>query len=205
MSAKPVSSRRRAALPGEVRIIGGQWRRTRLPVADRQACGRHPTACARRCSTGSARIWAAGAVSTLRRHRRARAGSRLARPAEVLLVEQDAGLAAGLRALKHRLRRAACRCSVATASRRCARWRRAASTWCCSIRPSRRRAGRAGAGGGGAGGAGGGWSTWKRRRRSMPTNWRARAGAAPPAQGRRGAGAAAAPQCLKQAPAGASA
>ena len=37
----PSTPRRTAPLPQEVRIIGGQWRRTRLPVADRP--GLRPT------------------------------------------------------------------------------------------------------------------------------------------------------------------
>ena len=47
---------RSASGVGEVRIIGGQWRRTKLSVAQRPGCAPRPTACARRCSTGWARI-----------------------------------------------------------------------------------------------------------------------------------------------------
>jgi len=105
MSAKPVSSRRRAAaLPREVRIIGGQWRRTRLPVADRPGLRPTPDRVREtlfnwlgqdlggwRCVDAFAGTGALGLE----------AASRDA--AEVLLVEQDAGLVAGLRALKDRL------------------------------------------------------------------------------------------------------
>ncbi|HRN74840.1 16S rRNA (guanine(966)-N(2))-methyltransferase RsmD [Ottowia sp.] len=105
MSAQPASSRRRAAaLPGEVRIIGGQWRRTRLPVADRPGLRPTPDRVREtlfnwlgqdlggwRCVDAFAGTGALGLE----------AASRGA--ADVLLVEQDAGLATGLRALKHRL------------------------------------------------------------------------------------------------------
>ena len=41
---------------GEIRIIGGQWRRTRLAVAQNRACALRQTVCAKPCSTGWARI-----------------------------------------------------------------------------------------------------------------------------------------------------
>lgn len=41
MSARPAARRGAAALPQQVRIIGGQWKRSRLPVADRP--GLRPT------------------------------------------------------------------------------------------------------------------------------------------------------------------
>ncbi|MDF1484816.1 16S rRNA (guanine(966)-N(2))-methyltransferase RsmD [Ramlibacter sp. H39-3-26] len=104
MSAAPA----RRAGAGEVRIIGGQWRRTRLPVADRP--GLRPTPdrvretlfnwlgqdlAGWRCIDAFAGTGALGFE----------AASRGA--AQVLLVEQDAALAAGLRALRARLDAAA--------------------------------------------------------------------------------------------------
>jgi 16S rRNA (guanine966-N2)-methyltransferase len=37
---------------GQVRIIGGRWRNTRLPVPTLPGCGPAATACAKPCSTG---------------------------------------------------------------------------------------------------------------------------------------------------------
>lgn len=95
--AKPV-------LPREVRIIGGQWRRTRLPVADKPGLRPTPDRVREtlfnwlgqdlsgwRCLDAFAGTGALGFE----------AASRGA--AEVLLVEQDAALAASLRAMQQRL------------------------------------------------------------------------------------------------------
>ena len=97
-------ARRRPAPPQEVRIIGGQWRRTRLPVADRPGLRPTPDRVREtlfnwlgqdlggwRCVDAFAGTGALGFE----------AASRGA--AEVLLVEQDAALVAGLRALKDKL------------------------------------------------------------------------------------------------------
>jgi len=93
------------AAPREVRIIGGQWRRTRLPVADKP--GLRPTPdrvretlfnwlgqdlAGWRCVDAFAGTGALGLE----------AASRGA--ADVLLVEQDAALAAGLRQTVQRLK-----------------------------------------------------------------------------------------------------
>ena len=97
--------RRTVHAPHEVRIIGGQWRRTRLPVVDKP--GLRPTPDRVRetlfnwlgqdlsgwrvvdafAGTGALGIEAASRGAT-----------------EVLLVEQDAALVARLRALKERLK-----------------------------------------------------------------------------------------------------
>ena len=53
---RPLPSPRAAAAANRVRIIGGRLRGRVDPLsARRRACGRRPTACARRCSTGWAR------------------------------------------------------------------------------------------------------------------------------------------------------
>ncbi len=91
-------------MPRELRIIGGQWRRMRLPVADRPGLRPTPDRVREtlfnwlgqdlhgwRCVDAFAGTGALGLE----------AASRGA--AEVLLVEQDAGLAARLRELKARL------------------------------------------------------------------------------------------------------
>lgn len=95
---------RRAAVPRELRIVGGQWRRARLPVLDRPGLRPTPDRVREtlfnwlgqelhgwRCVDAFAGTGALGLE----------AASRGA--AEVLLVEQDAGLAARLRELKARL------------------------------------------------------------------------------------------------------
>jgi len=95
---------RHAGAPREVRIIGGQWRRTRLPVVDRPGLRPTPDRVREtlfnwlgqdlggwRCVDAFAGTGALGFE----------AASRGA--AEVLLLEQDAALIAGLRALKNRL------------------------------------------------------------------------------------------------------
>ena len=56
--APPSGRNRHAPQPKarpRVRIIGGQWKRTRLPVPTGPACAPRPTACAKPCSTGWAR------------------------------------------------------------------------------------------------------------------------------------------------------
>ena len=92
------------AAPHEVRIVGGQWRRTRLPVADRP--GLRPTPDRVRETlfnwlgqdlTGWRCVDAFAGTGALGLE----AASRGA--AEVLLVEQDAALAAGLRHTVQRL------------------------------------------------------------------------------------------------------
>ena len=106
MPKAPASpAQRHAAAPREVRIIGGQWRRTRLPVADRP--GLRPTPDRVRETlfnwlgqdlTGWRCVDAFAGTGALGFE----AASRGA--AEVLLLEQDAGLIANLRDLKERLR-----------------------------------------------------------------------------------------------------
>ena len=101
--SKP-AARGRAALPRQVRVIGGQWRRHLLPVPDRP--GLRPTPDRVRETlfnwlgqtlTGWQVVDAFAGTGA----RGLEAASRGA--AEVLLVERDDGLAAGLRALKQRL------------------------------------------------------------------------------------------------------
>ena len=95
---------RHASAPREVRIIGGRWRRTRLPVVDRPGLRPTPDRVREtlfnwlgqdlggwRCVDAFAGTGALGFE----------AASRGA--AEVLLLEQDAALIARLRALKQRL------------------------------------------------------------------------------------------------------
>ena len=92
------------ALPKEVRIIGGQWKRTKLPVADRPGLRPTPDRVREtlfnwlgqdlsgwRCVDAFAGTGALGLE----------AASRGA--AQVLLVEQDAGLVSQLRALQLKL------------------------------------------------------------------------------------------------------
>lgn len=101
---QPPAQRRTIRPPQEVRIIGGQWRRTRLPVVDRPGLRPTPDRVREtlfnwlgqdlggwRCVDAFAGTGALGFE----------AASRGA--AEVLLVEQDAALVAGLRALQQRL------------------------------------------------------------------------------------------------------
>ena len=140
----PASRRHARARPREVRIIGGA-------LEAQQAAGGRPagpaadaaTACARRCSTGSARTstgWrcldafaGSGALGF-------EAASRGA--AEVVLLERDPALVRqpGGDARQRLQRRRRCASSAPT---RCRGWRAAPratrSSWCCSIRRSMRR------------------------------------------------------------------
>ncbi|HOP89613.1 MAG TPA: 16S rRNA (guanine(966)-N(2))-methyltransferase RsmD [Ottowia sp.] len=99
------AARRTPQAPHEVRIIGGQWRRTKLPVADKP--GLRPTPDRVRetlfnwlgqdlSGWRAADAFAGTGVLGFE------AASRGA--AEVLLVEQDAALVAKLRAIKERLK-----------------------------------------------------------------------------------------------------
>ena len=124
--------------PHEVRIIGGQWKRSKLPVADQPGLRPTPDRVREtlfnwlgqdlsgwRCLDAFAGSGALGFE----------AASRGA--AEVVLLERDAELAASLQATKQRLKADALRVEA----RRChrldgARRRPAASTWCSSTRPS---------------------------------------------------------------------
>lgn len=103
MTPKP-SARRTENAPHVVRIIGGQWRRTRLPVADKP--GLRPTPDRVRETlfnwlgqdlTGWRCVDAFAGTGALGFE----AASRGA--ADVLLIEQDAELAGSLRSLKERL------------------------------------------------------------------------------------------------------
>ncbi len=98
------SARRTEAAPHVVRIIGGQWRRTRLPVADKP--GLRPTPDRVRETlfnwlgqdlTGWRCVDAFAGTGALGFE----AASRGA--ADVLLIEQDPALAANLRSVKERL------------------------------------------------------------------------------------------------------
>ena len=106
MTARPTTrpQRPRGALPREVRIIGGQWKRTKLPVADKPGLRPTPDRVREtlfnwidhdlsgwRCVDVFAGTGALGLE----------AASRGA--ADVLLVEQDADLAAQLRELQGKL------------------------------------------------------------------------------------------------------
>lgn len=110
MSRHASTTRRRAAPPQEVRIIGGQWRRTRLPVAD--APGLRPTPDRVRETLfnwlgqdlGGWRVVDAFAGTGALGFEAASRGA-----AEVLLVEQDPKLVASLSALQQRLQAAAVR------------------------------------------------------------------------------------------------
>ena len=101
----PSTPRRTAPLPHEVRIIGGQWRRTRLRVADRP--GLRPTPDRVRETLfnwlgqdlGGWQVIDAFAGTGALGFEAASRGA-----AEVLMVEQDAALAAGLRGLKDKLK-----------------------------------------------------------------------------------------------------
>ena len=104
-SAKPA---RTAHAPQQVRIIGGQWRRTRLPVPDRP--GLRPTPDRVRETLfnwlgqsldGWQVIDAFAGSGALGLEAASRGAAR------VLLVEQDAALAASLRAQVHKLQAAA--------------------------------------------------------------------------------------------------
>ena len=107
---KPGSKAQKPAKPGsagagEVRIIGGQWRRTKLPVADKP--GLRPTPDRVRETLfnwlgqdlGGWQVIDAFAGTGALGFEAASRGA-----AEVLMVEQDAALAAGLRGLKDKLK-----------------------------------------------------------------------------------------------------
>lgn len=117
---------------GEIRIIGGQWKRTRLPVAQRPGLRPTPDRVREtlfnwlgqdltgwRCLDAFAGTGALGLE----------AASRGA--AAVQLVESDAALVAQLHTLQQRLRPRPCACSVATGLPPSNRRRPPASTWCC--------------------------------------------------------------------------
>jgi 16S rRNA (guanine966-N2)-methyltransferase len=101
---RPTPARRTAALPREIRIIGGQWKRTKLPVLDKP--GLRPTPDRVRETlfnwighdlTGWRCVDAFAGTGALGLE----AASRGA--ADVLLVEQDADLIEQLRALQKKL------------------------------------------------------------------------------------------------------
>jgi 16S rRNA (guanine(966)-N(2))-methyltransferase RsmD len=108
--------RQKHGLPREVRIIGGQWKRSKLPVADRPGLRPSPDRVREtlfnwlgqdltgwRCLDAFAGTGALGFE----------AASRGA--AEVVLVERDAQLAIGLRAVQERLKASAVRIDTADA------------------------------------------------------------------------------------------
>jgi len=108
--ASSISAARRIAAPGQVRIIGGQWRRTPLPVPDKPGLRPTPDRVREtlfnwlgqdltgwRCMDAFAGTGALGLE----------AASRGA--AQVLLVESDAALAASLETLRQRLQAGAVR------------------------------------------------------------------------------------------------
>ena len=105
MKTSKTSTRRTEAAPHVVRIIGGQWRRTRLPVADKPGLRPTPDRVREtlfnwlgqdltgwRCVDAFAGTGALGLEAASRE------------AADVLLVEQDAALVANLKALKERLK-----------------------------------------------------------------------------------------------------
>ena len=101
----PSTPRRTAPLPHEVRIIGGQWRRTRLPVADRPGLRPTPDRVRETLFNWLGQDLGGWQVIDVFAGTGAlgfEAASRGA--AEVLMVEQDAALAAGLRGLKDKLK-----------------------------------------------------------------------------------------------------
>jgi 16S rRNA (guanine966-N2)-methyltransferase len=114
-SAKPVL-RRAATLPREVRLIGGQWKRSKLPVADRP--GLRPTPDRVRETLfnwlgqdlAGWRVLDAFAGSGALGFEAASRGA-----AEVLLLERDPLLVASLDASRQRLRAAALRVQRADA------------------------------------------------------------------------------------------
>ncbi len=95
----------RTGVPHEVRIIGGQWRRTRLPVADKPGLRPTPDRVREtlfnwlRQDLGGWRVVDAFAGTGALGLESASRGA-----SDVLLVEQDSALVAGLRALKDRLK-----------------------------------------------------------------------------------------------------
>ena len=109
MTPKP-SARRTENAPHVVRIIGGQWRRTRLPVADKP--GLRPTPDRVRETlfnwlgqdlTGWRCVDAFAGTGALGFEAASRGAT------DVLLIEQDPALAASLRSLKERLKAEAVR------------------------------------------------------------------------------------------------
>ena len=97
----PSTPRRTAPLPQEVRIIGGQWRRTRLPVADRPGLRPTPDRVRETLFNWLGQDLGGWQVIDVFAGTGAlgfEAASRGA--AEVLMVEQDAALVASLRGLK---------------------------------------------------------------------------------------------------------
>jgi 16S rRNA (guanine966-N2)-methyltransferase len=106
--ARPARAPRAAALPREVRIIGGQWKRTKLPVPDKP--GLRPTPDRVRETlfnwlehdlTGWRCIDAFAGTGALGLEAASRGAS------DVLLVEQDPDLVAQLRAMQKKLEAAA--------------------------------------------------------------------------------------------------
>ena len=96
---------RHAAPPQEVRIIGGQWRRTRLPVVDRPGLRPTPDRVRETLFNWLGQDLGGWVVADAFAGTGAlgfEAASRGA--AEVLMVEQDAALVAGLRGLKDKLK-----------------------------------------------------------------------------------------------------
>ena len=101
----PSTPRRTAPLPHEVRIIGGQWRRTRLPVADRPGLRPTPDRVRETLFNWLGQDLGGWQVIDVFAGTGAlgfEAASRGA--AEVLMVEQDAALVASLRGLKDKLK-----------------------------------------------------------------------------------------------------
>lgn len=116
---------------GEVRIIGGQWRRTRLPVAQRP--GLRPTPDRVRETlfnwlgqdlTGWHCLDAFAGTGALGFEAASRGAT------SVLMNEQDAALVLQLQRLRSTWTPSPCACCAAMASAACARWRRARWTWC---------------------------------------------------------------------------
>ncbi|HSV71816.1 MAG TPA: 16S rRNA (guanine(966)-N(2))-methyltransferase RsmD [Methylibium sp.] len=110
MTTRPTAPPRHRGPPGEVRLIGGQWKRSKLPVPSREGLRPTPDRVREtlynwlgqdltgwRCLDAFAGSGALGFE----------AASRGA--AEVVLLERDAALAAGLRAVQARLGAAAVR------------------------------------------------------------------------------------------------
>ena len=102
---KPSANHVAAAAPGELRLIGGRWKRSKLPVADHP--GLRPTPDRVRETLfnwlgqdlAGWRVLDAFAGTGALGFEAASRGA-----AEVLMVEQDAALAAGLRGLKDKLK-----------------------------------------------------------------------------------------------------
>ncbi len=124
---RPAPARPAAGLPREIRLIGGQWKRSKLPVADRP--GLRPTPDRVRETlfnwlgqdlTGW-RVLDAFAGSGALGFEAASRGA-----AQVVLLERDPGLARSLQAVKARLQAAAVQVVVADALAWMARQPRAA-------------------------------------------------------------------------------